>query len=156
MGAHLWWATFGSVCSYAFHLLFEYKSPLVIINTVCLLRFDNSSEEPPNKPSNSFRSHLKAQVRVASTFFEETKEGKSEGGRWSGGRLHVEDATTYMLQGDEEQISAFKEFVPGRCMPDLCLSSLSCPILEHLNTLQQKVVKNVYANAGYIRAHAGC
>lgn len=55
--------------------------------------------------------------------------------RW---RLRMGDATFYMLQGDEVQISALKEYVPCR---HVCVSHLSSHLgLQNCNAVQQKAV----------------
>lgn len=49
-----------------------------------------------------------------------------------------------MLQGDEVQISALKEYVPRGHVWDLCLSFFfSHPIRQNSHAAQQKVVWNI-------------
>lgn len=162
------------------------NSLLVLINTVCLLFF---SRKLPwshlNKPARSIWSHLKVVIGTSLRWRErESKRGAEQVRRR---RLQIGDATCYMLQGDEVQISALKEYVPRGHVWDLRLFlSFSPP--PHTHTLVFKIltwcnkrqfeifsapytpphptrkniqdlslqVKNVYANAGYIRACTGC
>ncbi len=91
-------------------------------------------------------------------------------------RLQIGDATSHMLQGDEVQISALKEYMPRGHVRDLCVFlpffsppqtskfkrgatkgglKYSQPPEEYSRRLSLQV-KNVYANAGYIRACTGC
>lgn len=61
-------------------------------------------------------------------------------------RLHIQDATSHMLQGDEVHVSALKEYVPCgrvRFMRIPPFFFFFNPILQHSNTVQQKAVWNI-------------
>lgn len=152
------------------------NSSLALINTVCLLFFNRKVlRSHLNKPVRSIWSRLKSSHRC---LFEIKRERKSQQSseQVRRRRFQIGDATSHMLQGDEVQISALKEYVPCGHVWDLCVFSsfffppqsskfkrgptkgglkYSQPPKEYSRRLSLQV-KNVYANAGYIRACTGC
>lgn len=84
--------------------------------------------------------------------------------KWS--TLHIRDATSHMLQADEVHISALKEYIPcghiHPSQPGLQNSNVAVwdipppPPRKECSRRMSSQVKNVYANAGYIRGCTGC
>lgn len=150
------------------------NTSLALINTVCLPFFNGKVlGSHLNKAAPCIWSHLKAVVGASLRERErERAQGREQVRRR---RFHIGDATAHMLQGDEVLISALKEYVPCGHVRDLCVfllffSTSSFKIQRCCNKRGLKYsqppkeyswrfglqVKNVYANAGYIRACTGC
>lgn len=86
------------------------NSSLALINTVCL-PFFNSPGEPSKQASSQY---LKPSESSHRCLFEIERERESQQGteQVRRRRLQIGDATSHMLQGDEVQISALKEYMP--------------------------------------------